>query len=59
MQVKSFAVAVGDWSVLIKYHLSYYFIANALDSMGTERHQDDLQRIINNEVCLQENYRNF
>ncbi|KAI9565796.1 hypothetical protein GHT06_009591 [Daphnia sinensis] len=56
----NFVMAVGqyEWSVLVKLQLLYNFAMSALYGMGTERHFDDIQRLMHKEIgacfCLTE-----
>ena len=46
------AVGQYDWSTLVKLQLLYNFIISALYGMGTERHFNDIQRLMKKEVKL-------
>lgn len=45
------AVGQYEWSVLVKLQLLYNFAMSALYGMGSERHFNDIQRLMNKEVA--------
>ncbi len=44
------AVGQYDWSTIVKLQLLYNFVISAIYGMGTERHFNDIQRLMKKEV---------
>jgi hypothetical protein len=44
------AIGQHDWSAIVKLQLLYNFVISALYGMGTERHFQEIQRLMRREV---------
>lgn len=47
------AIGQHDWGTIVKLQLMYNFVISALYGMGTERHFDDIQRLMRKEVTAE------
>ena len=54
------AIGQHDWSAIVKLQLLYNFVISALYGMGTERHFQEIQRLMRREVnSISCNYSNI